>query len=254
MRCSILALALTLACTSAPGPTPAPAPQTPATGSQPQLGRAVEADPPPEPEEPSDEVDPEPIEPAVTSNPPLPEFATEDAPPSYRVRVTTTVGDFVVAVDRNLAPNGAKRFYNLARLGYYRDATFFRAIQGFMVQFGLHGDPGINAAWKLATIPDDPVATPNVRGTVVFAKSAQKDSATTQLFINLVDNTQLDNMGFAPFGHVVEGMDVVDKVYTGYGEGAPRGRGPSQARITNEGEPYLQQFPELTRITDMQTM
>ncbi len=253
MRSSILALALTLGCTATPNTSPTAAPETPATASEPRLGRTAEADSPePEPEPEPERADPPSVEPQVTSMPPRPEFANDEAPPRYQVLVTTTVGDFVIVVDRSLAPNGAKRFYNLARLGYYRDVTFFRAIKGFMVQFGLHGDPDINAAWKSATILDDPVVTPNVRGTVVFAKSGQKDSATTQLFINLVDNVNLDGLGFAPFGHVVHGMDVVDKIHTGYGEVEPRGRGPSQARITAEGNTYLQQFPELTRIIDMQ--
>ncbi len=185
---------------------------------------------------------------------PLPQFATQEAPPQYRVAVRTTVGDFVIQVDRNLAPNGAKRFYNLVQLGYYRDATFFRAIAKFMVQFGIHGDPKVNEAWKNATIPDDPVNVSNTRGTVVFAKSGQKDSATTQMFINLVDNTFLDKMNFSPLGHVVEGMDVVDQIHTGYGEGRPSGAGPTQSRIMSEGDAHLREFPELTRIVDMQLL
>ncbi len=165
--------------------------------------------------------------------------------------VDTSLGSFVVRVDSNQAPHGAQRFYNLAMLGYFNNATFFRAISGFVVQFGLHGDPEVNRQWKAATIPDDPVNMSNVRGTVVFAKSNLADSATTQLFINLTDNPALDGMGFAPVGHVVEGMNVVDQIYTGYGEGAPGGQGPSQGRIASEGEAHLHKFPLLTRIISM---
>ena len=154
-------------------------------------------------------------------------------------------------VDSNQAPSGAQRFYNLAMLGYYNNATFFRAIAGFMVQFGIHGDPEVNRLWKSATISDDPVNMSNVRGTLVFAKSSRPNSATTQLFINLTDNPQLDSMGFAPIGRVVEGMDVVDQIYTGYGEGAPRGKGPSQGKLDSEGEAHLRDFPLLTRIISM---
>lgn len=246
MRSSILALALILGCKATPTANPTAAPETPATPSEPQLGRTAEADPP-EPER----ADPPSVEPQVTSMPPRPEFANAEAPPRYQVLVTTTVGDFVIVVDRDLAPNSAKRFYNLARLGYYRDVTFFRSIPNFMVQFGIHGDPEINAAWKGHSISSDPVKASNLRGSISFAK-AGPDTETTQLFINLGDNPRLDNLGFAPFGQVVDGIEVIDRIYDGYGEGEPRGRGPSQARITTEGETYLQQFPELTRIIDMQ--
>ncbi len=161
------------------------------------------------------------------------------------------MGKFVIRVDSNQAPHGAHRFYNLAMLGYYDNATFYRAIAGFMVQFGVHGDPEVNRLWKSATISDDPVTTSNLRGTVVFAKTSQPDTATTQLFINLADNPQLDTMGFTPIGHVVEGMDIVDQIYTGYGEGGPRGRGPSQGKLSTDGEAYLAEFPLLTRIISM---
>jgi peptidyl-prolyl cis-trans isomerase A (cyclophilin A) len=250
MRCSGLLTLVLLGCAAKPAPPPT-TPTTPATASEARLGRAAEAVPA------QAEPDPEP-DPASTgvlaSMPPLPELATFEAPPIYRVRVTTTEGEFIVIVDRSLAPNAANRFYNLVQLGYYRNATFFRAIAGFMVQFGLHGDPEVNRAWEFATIPDDPVLTSNTRGTVAFAKTARPDSANTQLFINLADNTQLDGMGFAPFGSVVSGMDVVFQIHTGYGEGAPRGQGPSQSEIQARGEAYLAEFPELTRIVDMSLM
>lgn len=234
---------LVLGCTSAP-PTPAPTPAAVATPAEPRLGRTADAEPPQAEAEPKPELPaPRPL--------PRPENATLQPPPQYEVAVETTLGSFVVHIDSNQAPNGALRFYNLAMLGYYDNATFFRAIAGFMIQFGVHGDPEVNRLWKSATISDDPVNMSNVRGTVVFAKTGQPDSATTQLFINLTDNTQLDGMGFAPIGQVVEGMDVVDQVYTGYGEGSPRGRGPSQAKLNREGEAHLQDFPLLTRIISM---
>jgi peptidyl-prolyl cis-trans isomerase A (cyclophilin A) len=174
---------------------------------------------------------------------------TATAPDSYRVRFETTAGDFVVEVRRALSPNGADRFYNLVRNGYYEDVRFFRVIDGFMAQFGMHGDPQVTAAWRAAPIQDDPVAASNARGTVTFAMTGQPNSRTTQVFINYRDNSNLDAMGFAPFGEVVEGMDVVDQLHSGYGEGAPNGSGPSQAQIQSEGNEYLaSEFPELDYI------
>ncbi len=174
---------------------------------------------------------------------------TATAPDSYRVRFETTAGDFVVEVRRELSPNGADRFYNLVRGGYYEGVRFFRVIDGFMAQFGMHGDPQVTAAWRAAPIQDDPVAASNARGTVTFAMTGQPNSRTTQVFINYRDNSNLDAMGFAPFGEVVEGLDVVDQLHSGYGEGAPNGSGPSQAQIQAEGNEYLaSEFPELDYI------
>jgi len=192
-------------------------------------------------------------DPATPAPPPAalldPSHATEQAPDTYKVRFETTAGDFVVEVHRAWAPRGADRFYNLVKLGFYDDTAFFRNIDGFMVQFGLNGAPQVNAAWRKARIPDDPVTQANKRGTITFATSG-KDSRTTQVFINFSDgNTRLDGMGFSPFGKVVEGMKVVDALYDGYGEGAPRGRGPDQERIQKEGNAYLEaSFPKLDRI------
>jgi peptidyl-prolyl cis-trans isomerase A (cyclophilin A) len=153
-----------------------------------------------------------------------------------------------VEVTRSLAPNGADRFYNLFRAGYFTDVQFFRVVPGFMCQFGIHGDPKVAAAWRAAQIPDDPVKGSNTRGAITFA-TAGPNTRTTQLFINFVDNKSLDGMGFSPFGKVTEGMDVVDKIYSGYGEGAPRGAGPDQGRIQREGNSYLQKdFPKLDYI------
>lgn len=170
------------------------------------------------------------------------------APDTFRVRFETTKGAFVVEAVRAWAPNGVDRFYNLVRNGYYNDVAFFRVIENFMAQFGIHGDPAVNAAWRSARIPDDPVVESNRRGYVSFAM-AGPNTRTTQLFINFRDNRQLDGMGFAPIGHVVEGMEVVDAIYSGYGEGAPNGQGPAQPQIQMQGNQYLRQnFPELDYI------
>ncbi|MSR20073.1 MAG: peptidylprolyl isomerase [Gemmatimonadetes bacterium] len=170
-------------------------------------------------------------------------------PASFRVQFETTKGNFVVEVDRSLAPNGADRFHQLVSEGFYDDVRFFRVISGFMVQFGIHGDPAVTARWRASTIQDDPVVGSNTRGTVTFAMTGQPNSRTSQIFINLVDNARLDASGFAPFGRVVEGMDVVDQLYSGYGEGAPSGNGPAQGQAVSEGNAYLtRDFPLLDHV------
>jgi peptidyl-prolyl cis-trans isomerase A (cyclophilin A) len=170
------------------------------------------------------------------------------APEVYKVKFTTTKGDFVVEVNRPWAPQGADRFYNLARNGFYEGAAFFRVLPGFVAQFGIPARPAVGRAWARATIPDDPVTQSNLRGSLTFA-TAGPNTRTTQIFINLADNPRLDGMGFAPFGKVVAGMDVVDQFYSGYGEGAPQGNGPDQGRLTNEGKAYLDTgFPLLDSI------
>ena len=167
------------------------------------------------------------------------------APDSFRARFVTSEGPFVIEVHRRWAPLGADRFYNLVRSGYYDGVRFFRVIDGFMAQFGIHGDPAVAAAWREQRIPDDPVRRTNLRGMVSFA-TAGPGTRTTQIFVNYGDNSRLDAMGFAPFGQVVEGMEVVERLYAEYGEGAPRGRGPDQGRIQAEGNAYLERaFPEL---------
>jgi peptidyl-prolyl cis-trans isomerase A (cyclophilin A) len=174
-----------------------------------------------------------------------PAFLTKQSPDVYRVKFTTTKGDFVVQVNRAWAPRGADRFYNLVENGFYDDAGIFRVLPGFVAQFGISARPAVARAWTRATIPDDPVTQSNLRGTITFATSGA-NTRTTQVFINLADNAALDKMGFAPFGKVVEGMEVVDSFYSGYGEGAPSGRGPDQTRLTNEGKAYLDRnFPDL---------
>jgi peptidyl-prolyl cis-trans isomerase A (cyclophilin A) len=185
------------------------------------------------------------------SNPRLmnPALLKAKAPELYKVRFTTTKGDFVVEVHRDWAPLGADRFYNLVKNGFYDDASFFRAISGFMVQFGISADPKVSKVWQTAEIKDDPVKGTNTRGYITFATGGP-NTRTTQVFINLVDaNARLDSSGFSPFGKVVEGMDVVDKLYTGYGEGAPGGAGPAQDRVQAEGKAYLDKnFPQLDSI------
>jgi peptidyl-prolyl cis-trans isomerase A (cyclophilin A) len=173
---------------------------------------------------------------------------TEKAPDSFKARFDTSKGAFTVEVTRSLAPNGADRFYNLVRSGFFKDVRFFRVIAGFMCQFGIHGDPAVASAWRDAKIPDDPVKASNVRGAITFA-TAGPNTRTTQLFINFGENVRLDGMGFSPFGKVTEGMDVVDKINSEYGEGAPRGRGPDQGRMQREGNAYLKKdFPNLDYI------
>ena len=174
---------------------------------------------------------------------------TEKAPEAFKVKFDTTVGAFTVEVSRALSPNGADRFYNLVKNGFFRDIAFFRAIEGFMCQFGIHGDPKIAAVWRTANIADDPVKASNTRGMITFAKSGAPNSRSTQFFINLEDNANLDAMGFSPFGKVTEGMETIDKIYKGYGEGAPRGKGPDQMRAQTEGNAYFRKdFPKLDYI------
>ncbi len=191
-----------------------------------------------------------PIPPALLA----PEKATEKAPDKYKVKFVTTKGDVVIEVTRDWAPKGADRFYNLVKLGYFEDIAFFRVIDNFMAQFGIHGEPKVNAAWRKARIDDDKAKESNKRGYVTFATSGP-NSRTVQMFINFKDNTMLDSQGFSPFGKVVKGMDVVDKLYKGYGEGAPRGRGPSQPLVQRRGNAYLQKdFPKLDYIKSASLM
>jgi peptidyl-prolyl cis-trans isomerase A (cyclophilin A) len=167
-----------------------------------------------------------------------PSALKEQAPALYRVDFDTSKGQFVVEVHRDWAPIGADRFYNLVRNGFYDDTRFFRVIEGFMVQFGVNGDPRVSAVWREARIKDDPVRISNKRSFVTFA-TAGPNTRTTQVFINYGDNSNLDSQGFTPFGQVVSGMKVVDSLYSGYGEGAPRGLGPDQGKVQAEGNAYL---------------
>ncbi len=170
------------------------------------------------------------------------------APDSFVVRFATTRGDIDVMVHRDWAPRGADRIYGLVRHGYFDGARFFRAVPNFVVQFGLAADPTATAELRERRIPDDSVLRSNVRGTLSFAAGGP-NTRTSQLFLNLKDNQRLDRLGFAVSGQVVAGLHVVDSLYTGYGEGAPRGQGPTQDRITQEGEAYLaKEFPLLDQI------
>jgi peptidyl-prolyl cis-trans isomerase A (cyclophilin A) len=167
-----------------------------------------------------------------------PAALNEQAPASFKVKFDTTKGAFVIQVTRAWAPHGADRFYNLVKNGFFDNVRFFRVVSGFMVQFGINGDPQLSARWRAASIPDDPVTQSNKRGMITFA-TAGPNTRTTQVFINFADNTNLDGMGFAPFGRIVSGMNVVDALNAEYGEGAPRGRGPDQGRLQTEGNAYL---------------
>lgn len=170
------------------------------------------------------------------------------APEQYKVKFTTTRSDFVVTVTRSWAPLGADRFYNLVRHHFYDNASFFRVLPNFVVQFGISAYPPINTVWRNANIKDDAVTQSNLKGYITFATGGP-NTRTTQVFINLADNKRLDASGFAPFGQVTEGMNVVEMMYEGYGEGAPQGAGPDQEQIQRQGKPYLDKgWPKLDYI------
>jgi peptidyl-prolyl cis-trans isomerase A (cyclophilin A) len=165
------------------------------------------------------------------------------APARFSVAFSTTKGVFVVSVRRAWAPHGADRFYNLVRNRFYDGASFFRVVPGFVVQFGISPRPAVSRAWLNATIPDDRVRLSNTRGTVAFAATSLPNSRTTQVFVNLGNNAQLDASGFAPFARVVRGMSVVQRLYSGYGQQ------PDQGQIVRLGRAYLDhRFPKLDRI------
>ncbi len=178
----------------------------------------------------------------------------EKAPETFKAKFATTKGDFVIEFHRDWAAHGADRAYNLVKSGYFDGIAFFRVMPNFMAQFGIHNHPKVNEVWKDATIEADPVKESNTRGFVSFAqrsdpKTRQSDPATrtTHLFINYGDNSALDQQKFTPVGKVVEGMEVVDKLYSGYGGGPPTG--PNQKLAMEEGKPYLtKNFPKLDYI------
>jgi peptidyl-prolyl cis-trans isomerase A (cyclophilin A) len=173
----------------------------------------------------------------------------KEGPAQYKVRMQTTKGDIVLLVHRDWSPVGADHFYELTKMGFYNGDYFFRAMKGFVVQWGINGDPKINKDWSEISIKDDPPKVSNKIGTVVFAM-AGPNSRTTQVFINLGDNSAtLDPQGFTPFGEVIQGMENVFELYTGYGDGPPGGTGPSQENIAIDGNPYLEEhFPKLDYI------
>lgn len=179
------------------------------------------------------------------------EEAVASPPPVYRIDFDTSRGTFVVEAHNDWAPFGSARLYELVRKGFYDNDRFFRVVRGFIVQFGINGDPAVNRDWAGLSIPDDPmVGQHNVRGTLVFAQSSMPNSRTTQLFINLRDNTSsLDPQHFVPVGKVISGMETVDDIYAGYGEMAPMGPGPDATQIQTEGNAYLtRRFPHLDYI------
>lgn len=166
------------------------------------------------------------------------------APAVFRARFTTTKGPFVVTVHRKWAPRGADRFYNLVRAGFYDRQRLFRVVPGFVVQWGISGMPKISKAWQNATIRDDPVRHTNARRTIVFA-DAGPNTRTTQVFVNLAGNTQLDADGFAPFGVVKSGFPTLQHLYHGYDDRPTA----DQAQISNQGEAFFRKhFPKLDRI------
>ena len=185
-----------------------------------------------------------PADTTTAAAPPAPAAAPalDAAPAQFQVRLETSKGPIVLAVHRDWSPNGVDRFYHLVETGYFDDVRFFRVVPGFVVQFGMHGDPARNAQWSENGLIDEPVKQTNKRGTVTYAKSSMPNSRSSQLFINLGDNSMLDQQGFAPFAEVIEGMDVVDKLYSGYGD-EPTGRQPE---IAAEGNAFLNRtYPQL---------
>lgn len=175
-----------------------------------------------------------------------PTKAVEKAPEKFQAKVVTTKGDFVIEVTRKWSPNGADRFYNLVKIGYFEEVGIFRAIKGFMFQFGIHGNPDVNKKWGEATINDDPnvPGISNQKGYVTFAKTGRPNSRSTQFFVNLGNNKGLDRQGFTPFGAVVSGQDVLDKINTEYGEN-PRNEN-IQANFESQGNPYIKKrFPNI---------
>ena len=172
-----------------------------------------------------------------------PASLSEKAPAMFNAKFDTSAGTFVIQVHRDWAPIGADRFYNLVKNGFYDDCRFFRVVPNFMVQFGINGDPAVQRNWKDASIKDESVKESNAPGYITFAKSSLPNSRTTQVFINFKDNSGLNGQGFAPFGKVTMGMDVVNKIYSGYGEQ------PDQGQIQAQGNAYLgKSFPKLDYI------
>ena len=170
----------------------------------------------------------------------------DKAPETFQVKVATTRGDFVVSVNRAWAPMGADRFYNLVKHHFYDNASFFRVVPGFVVQFGISAYPPVSAAWDKANIKDEPVTQSNKRGYLTYAKTSMTNTRSTQIFINLKDNAGLDQQGFSPFGFVdAQGMKVVDMLYDQYGDSG----GPDQDQISKLGKPYLDKgWPKLDSI------
>jgi len=179
------------------------------------------------------------------------ELATTPAPSAFRVRFETSQGPFTVEVTRAWAPIGVDRFYHLAQAGFFDGQKFFRVREKFIAQFGLHPDPQVIMAWKNRTMPDDTARVSNTRGTMAYAMLTTPNTRTTQIYINLADNTQLDPQGFMPFGRIIEGIEVIDRLYAGYDERAGGGmRAGNQGPIEKEGNAWLERnFPKLDYIS-----
>jgi peptidyl-prolyl cis-trans isomerase A (cyclophilin A) len=180
----------------------------------------------------------------------------ESAPAQYKVQLQTTKGEVVILVHRDWSPLGADHYYELTKMGFYDKNAIFRVIPGFIAQWGINGDSQVNKSWSEISIKDDPPKVPNKTGTVVFAKTSEPNSRTTQVFVNLADNSAtLDPQGFTPFGEVIQGMENVMHFYSGYGEGQPGGEGPSQAAIADIGNAYLEEhYPKLDYIKKAQVV
>lgn len=189
---------------------------------------------------------------AVASTVPPPPTVVQKAPDVFHVRFKTTKGDFVAEINRKWSPNGVDRFYNMVDVGYFQDTAIFRAVPNFMFQFGLHGNPAVNKDWADSKIMDDtPVGVSNLPGTLCFAKTGQPNSRSVQMFVNLGQNVPLDRQGFTPFGKVIQGMDVVRKINTEYGEN-PGGE-DVQGRLKREGNDYiLDRFPRIDLIRSVE--
>ncbi|MFO0694243.1 MAG: peptidylprolyl isomerase [Polyangiales bacterium] len=240
----VLATLLSIAqgCSMGEPPPPPAAAHTPERAAAPTPPPAAPTPPPAAAAPPA-----APATPAPTDQLLPPPAEDERAPNRFTVVLETTKGNIELDVHRDWSPHGADRFYTLVKRGYYTDVAFFRVIPGFMAQVGLHGDPRVTVAWREHTIPDDPVVEHNTRGRVSFA-TAGPNTRTTQFFVNYRDNSRLDGMGFSPFAEVRD-MAVVDALFGGYGEGQPRGMGPSQGLIHDQGNAYLRaQFPNLDYI------
>ena len=182
-------------------------------------------------------------------------FWSQRTPDVYRVRMDTSKGPVVLEVRRALAPLGADRFYRLVESGFYDNSRFFRVIAGRFAQFGIPGDPAIAGIWRHQSFPDDPVRASNIRGSFAYAMTGP-NARTTQIYINTSDQLQQDAQGFAPFGKVMEGMDVVDRLYSGYGERSGSGmRAGKQGKLFEEGNAYLdREFPLLDKLIRAEIM
>jgi len=224
--------------------------------------KAAEAPPQPAPkaEAPAPAATPPPAQPEVSATAPAeapragydhallrPALLKDRAPETYQVKFVTTRGDFTVTVHRGWAPIGADRFYNLVKHHFYDNASFFRVVPGFVVQFGINAYPPVSAAWEGANIKDEPVVGSNKRGYLTYAKTSMPNTRSTQIFINLKDNAGLDGQGFSPFGVIdAQGMKVVEMMYDQYGDSTPDN---FQDLINKQGKPYLDKnWPKLDSI------